>query len=156
MHSHDIYDSTGVPNLICSPFLARSTIFMHGCAECSALPNLLGAAFSPGRCVFSWALYFWATLLGTVNFLGATYSPGHCVFHSALPKFASFEFLAETKFAQRYTRMALPIGTWNQGVRIHYSFRWLMMWRMAEIVVGSMITTYHLYRTLGMQEEAHQ
>jgi hypothetical protein len=24
---------------------------------------------------------------------------------------------------------------------------------MAEIVVGSMITTYHLYRTLGMQEE---
>jgi hypothetical protein len=52
--------------------------------------------------------------------------------------------------------MALPIGTWNQGVQIHYSFRWLMMWRMVEIVVGSMITNYHLYRTLGMQKEVHQ
>jgi hypothetical protein len=32
----------------------------------------------------------------------------------------------------------------------------MMMWRMAEIVVGSMITIYHLYRTLGMQKEAYQ
>jgi hypothetical protein len=52
--------------------------------------------------------------------MGATNSPGHCKFHSALPtllsavdstvlpKFST-EFLAETKFAQRYTRMALPI-----------------------------------------------
>jgi hypothetical protein len=31
-----------------------------------------------------------------------------------------------------------------------------MMWRMDEIVVGSMVTTYHLYRTLGMKKEAHQ
>jgi hypothetical protein len=31
-----------------------------------------------------------------------------------------------------------------------------MMWKMAEIVADSMITTYNLYRTLGMQEEVHQ
>jgi hypothetical protein len=79
----------------------------------------------------------------------AAKSPGCCVFYSVLPKFST-EYLAETKFVQRYTRMALPIGTWNQGFQIQYSFRWLMMWIMAEIVAGSMITTYHLYRTLGI------
>jgi hypothetical protein len=77
------------------------------------------------HCQSSWALRFlhWAlptllgavNFLGAINFLGATYSPGHCVFHSALLKFTT-KFLAEMKFAQRNTRMALPIGTYNQGV----------------------------------------
>jgi hypothetical protein len=126
------------------------------------------AAKFPGRCVFPWALCF---------LLGAAFSPGCCVFHSALPNllpnFLSSVTTGAANFTvrypifwlvlpniwqrrnlhRRYKYLALPIGTWNVRVRIHYFFRWLMM---AETVVGSMITTYHLYRTLGMQKEVHQ
>jgi hypothetical protein len=61
------------------------------------------------------------TLLGAANSTGATQYPGRYEFHGryplscALPNLlnrkhrqSATEFLAETKFAQRYTRKALP------------------------------------------------
>jgi hypothetical protein len=52
--------------------------------------------------------------------------------------------------------MALPIATWNQGVRVYHSFGWLMMWKRDNTIGGNMMTTYNLCRTLGMESDAHQ
>jgi len=86
---------------------------MHGCSECSALPNLLGTAFSPVRCQISWALRF---LLGAVNFLGTVFSPGCCVFHSLLPNFwEALPNFWQRRILRRDTQKVLP----NDATNMH-------------------------------------
>jgi hypothetical protein len=50
---------------------------------------------------------------------------------------------------------ALPNDATNRYLKSrglsYHPCEWLMMWRMVEMVAGSMMTTYNLCRTLGMQ-----